>query len=138
MSVAEILAPPAVDALVVAYLQIRLPAEFGVHVSTRIPNPRPDALVRVTLTGGAGRSSVALHTASVSVEAWGPDIPAASNLARYVDALLFAAPGEIADLYAVRPLGAVQYYPDADTGAERYMGSYELVTRVRPPIPPAA
>jgi len=134
--VAELLAPPAIDALLVAYLQETIPPEFGVRVSTRIPNPRPDALVRVMLTGGAGRSSVVLHTSTVAVEAWGPDVPSASSLANYVDALLFAAPGDIPDLYGVRSVGAVQYYPDADTGAERYTASYELVTRVRPATAP--
>lgn len=132
VTVAELLAPPAVDALLVSYLNANLPAAFGVHVSTRIPNPRPAALVRVSLTGGAGRSAVALHTSTVTVESWGPDVPTAASIARYVDALLYAAPGEIPDLYAVGPVGAVQYYPDADTGTERYQASYQLVTRVRP------
>lgn len=50
------------------------------RVATRIPNPRPDTFIRVSLAGGEGERF--FDEASVIVEAFAPTSVAASNLAR--------------------------------------------------------
>lgn len=124
----ERLRPIATDAVLVNYLA----GELAVPVATRVPHPRPPSFVRLILTGGAGRYDVALHRATVSLEAWAASVPEASDLARQVDALLYAAPGAVPGVYAVEPVGAVQSYPDADSGSERYTATYDVVTRLEP------
>lgn len=58
-----------VEAAVVALLRAQ-PALAGVHVGTRIPNPRPAQHVRVQRTGGNQRNMIQ-ERATLLVECWG-------------------------------------------------------------------
>lgn len=88
----SIVAPPDMDAAVTTYLRPLMP----VPVVTRIPNPRPESLVRVSATGGIV-ANVAMASVTVLVEAWAPRKGDASDLAREAWKALRAADGEFLD-----------------------------------------
>lgn len=129
----EVLVAPDVEAIAVAYLA---PLVAPATVATRIPAQRPARFVRVLTTGGAGRSSVVLHRVSLTVEAWATDAVAASNLARLLDGLLLAWPGQAgARVYAVQPFGSPANLPDPVSGSPRYTATYEVTVRAVAPAP---
>ena len=66
---------PDVEALALAVLN-----PMGVHVSTKVPNPRPKKFIRASLAGG-GEYSI-FDTPRVLVECFAPTTVEASELAR--------------------------------------------------------
>lgn len=86
----------------------------GVHVSTRVPNPRPVSHVRVRRVGGTGQNLVQ-ERPMVLVECWAGSSVAAFELAAKCFGVLDAAycgPGN-------RP-GAPINLPDPNTDSDRY------------------
>lgn len=118
---AEVLVAPDVEAAAVVYLRARL-GMLAAKVATAVPETMPVTMVRVSLTGGS-RSGVASDAAQLTVECWAGDAPAASNLARHAQALMFAAAGTVvagAFVRRVDSVGGVQSFPDPDTNKPRY------------------
>lgn len=109
---------PDAEALVVEYLTDKVDA----HVSTRVPNPRPERLVRVILTGSA-RRTLTHEDAQVTVECWSPSAPDARDLAADVYGWL----GTLDVNGAHVPqgpdgwLGGPYSEPDPETGTPRYV-----------------
>ena len=83
---AELYAPPDVEAAAVAYLNPAL----SVPVANRVPTPRPASHVRVTSAGGGGQVSLVQSVSRLLVECWAPDSVAALDLARRSWALFWA------------------------------------------------
>lgn len=112
----ELVGFPDAEAVVVAYLKGVLP---GVKVSTLVPNPRPDRLVKVTRTGGS-RRNVAQDDAMVTLECWDKESADAAALANRVRAHL--ANFDTVDGYVPRDgeVSGPQFFPDPLTSNPRY------------------
>lgn len=105
---------------------------LNVPVSSKVPNPRPDRFVTVRETGGAGRQDTVLYRASVQYFGWAEtDQDARSLTAQARTALLGMANGSFGDvqIFAVREVGAVGWFPDPDSGQARFVGSVEIIAR---------
>lgn len=104
-----------IEGLLVSYLR----AGLDVPVSTKVPNPRPAAFVRVMRTGGPVSQRV-LDLPQVSVTAWAASSVSAERLADQVRSLLLdGASRSTAGLHRVR-VESFYYDPDPDTGSDRY------------------
>ena len=112
----ELVGFPDAEAVVVAYLKGVLP---GTKVGAKVPNPRPDRLVRVTRTGGS-RRNVAQDDAMVTLECWDKESADAASLANRVRAYL--ANFDTADGYMPRDgeVSGPQFFPDPLTTNPRY------------------
>lgn len=109
-------APVNLEAVAVAALQ-----PLGVHVGTKVPNPRPTSLIRVgTVSGGIPARMV--EAPLLLVECWAVDSVAAFELARDAWALLvdlaktFVAGAWVLSVDASRPVN----FPDPLTNLPRY------------------
>src|SRR5699024_2495459 len=80
---AELVAPPDVEGMVISYLTSRLD---GVHVSTIYPREDSSLAVRVSVTGGEVTGRV-VASPRVLVECWASSTVAAQQLAARVYAL---------------------------------------------------
>lgn len=112
-----------VEARAVSLLRVKLD---GVHVSTRIPNPRRDRMVRITLTD-TQRRDIALQVARLTVECWGPDSVSAFDLAVDAEAALHAAQQGM--WFSVETDG-LRAFDDTESGQSRYLFNTEIITRV--------
>ena len=121
----EYLAAPLVEQIVVEYLNAKLTEP----VATEVPNPRPEAFARVILTGGAGRTGLVTHRASVTVESWGQTAYGAATLARLVEAYMLSLPLEVGNVYSVAAFAAPSNLPDPTSGQDRYTATYEIAVR---------
>lgn len=121
----ELVGFPDAEAVVVAYLKGVLP---GVKVSTLVPNPRPDRLVRVTRTGGS-RRNVAQDDAMVTLECWDKAAADAAALANRVRAHLTNF--DTVDGYMPRDgeVSGPQFFPDPLTTNPRYQ--LTVIVRLR-------
>jgi hypothetical protein len=112
----EVVVFPDVEAVLVE----ALPALLDVPVSTRVPNPRPDAFVRVTRVGGSRRDRIT-DRALVVVEAWASTTGDAFDLGALargqIEALTEAQHGP---LRGYEEVGGLQAFPDPDTETPRY------------------
>ena len=128
----SVVAFPDVETLGVAYLTAGLAAHGEpVKVSTKVPNPRPAKLVRVTRTGGVADYPGQDHP-RVTVECWAADGPAAFALARLARALMWALPADEThgrDVRKVSEVGGPAFYPDPATTSPRYQFTVELHVR---------
>lgn len=100
---------PDVVALVLARFNEELPALIGspVPCGNRVPSPRPERFVRVQRQGGT-RITIVTEAAQVAIEAWGPDVAAAGELAQACRSVLFAMKGRTFDgipVYLVEDVG---------------------------------
>ncbi|MFI9507571.1 hypothetical protein [Nocardia sp. NPDC052566] len=129
---ADVVAPPDAEALVVAYLRAQFAASGETaRVATKVPNPRPDRLVRLSLADTT-RQTLAHFAARLIIECWDATEPAASALARITYALVHAMDGENvgADwVAAVVEVGGLVNFPDPDTGAARYQFTVDVLMR---------
>ena len=103
---------PDIEAL---FLEILAPVG---RVSTKVPNPRPDTFIRVSLAGGDGERF--FDEVSILVEAWAPDTVSASRLARVARHTLHRARFDVVDgwqFYGIDSAYPV-YFPDEVS--ERY------------------
>lgn len=107
----------------------------GVPVSSRVPNPRPKAFVRIISTGGSGRTSKVRWSSTFAYEAWAATAPAARDLAYEARAELLGLEGTVSGdvaFYRVRDVAAPGSLPDPESGQERMTGSVEVVCRESP------
>lgn len=128
---AEVLVTPDVEAAAASFLRAGL-GSLAAKVATVVPATMPTTMVRVSLTGGS-RSDVVSDAAQLTVECWAGDGPAASNIARRAQALMFSAAGSDAAGIFVRrvdSVGGVQNFPDPDTNKPRYQ--FTVRWHVRP------
>lgn len=121
----ELVGFPDAEAVVVAYLKGVL---TGAKVGTKVPNPRPDRLVKVTRTGGS-RRNVAQDDAMVTVECWDKEASDAAALANRVRAHL--AIFDTVDGYMPRDgeVSGPQFFPDPLTSSPRYQ--LTVIVRLR-------
>lgn len=121
---------PDVEALLVPYLTGRLTARGrAARVATKIPNPRPARLVKVTRTGGV-RRNVVTDAPTVMVECWDVDDVAAADLARIVRAEVHALADDAVPGVAYRSdVGGLANWPDHDSENSRYTFTVELLVR---------
>lgn len=116
---------PNIEVECVAFLTAAFAARSEtVTVSTRVPNPRPSKLVRVTRTGG-GRINVGMDAPQVLFECWGPTDYESSELARITRALV----GTMESFGS--EFGSVVNYPDGE-GLPRYQFAVQFFTAGEP------
>lgn len=120
---AELLAPPDAEAVVVAGLSSAL-SDRGdsAHVGTKVPNPRPPRLVRVSRTGGR-RQDLVTDAAQLTFECWDATAPDASDFCRLVYALVWAMQQSYvggAWVRSVTEVGGPVFFPDPETDLPRY------------------
>lgn len=106
----ELVVFPDAEALCVTALNAFL---TDARASTKVPNPRPAKLVRVTRIGGP-RLNVGIEAPTILFEAWGPDEVSAQNLAARTRALI-----EAMDEFGYEQSGLVNN-PDSETANPRY------------------
>lgn len=130
LPVAEVIAPVDAEAAVVAGLKAAyLSRGMTVKVGTKVPNPMPSAVVRVSLVDSA-RITLLHHQASILVECWADSESAASDLARTTYALIFALEGEEVGgkwVAQVTEMGGVVNFADLDAGVPRYQFTVDLL-----------
>ena len=119
---------PDVTALVVDHLD----AGLSVPVRTRVPDPRPDAWVRVQRVGGV--ASGPIDTARVLVECWAAQEADAAALAATTRDLMRRMPGTVAGYRVARvtEAGGPALIADPLTGTPRYWSTFEVVVRADP------
>lgn len=127
----EAVAPVDAEALLVAHLLAEFAARsIAAEVGTRVPNPRPDRMVRVSLADTLQQTSAHFYSRLI-VECWAPTEVEASQLARIAYALTLALEGEdsgseyVADVQAAA--GPV-HFPEPDVGP-RYQFTVDLLVR---------
>lgn len=102
------LAPVDVEATVRSAL-----LSLGVPVSTKVPNPRPAAFIRISRAGGL-RANLVQEQPSVIVECWSDDSVQAFGLAASAWSAMESAFGP--ELDATSPV----WFPDPDSTQARY------------------
>ncbi|MFI5783496.1 hypothetical protein [Nocardia sp. NPDC051570] len=122
---------PAVEAVVVAYLTAQLSARADpAWIATRIPDPRPPRLVRVSAAGG-GNDRLVLAARTVIVECWDTREPDAAELAELCHAILLASARDPTEprIRAATTVGAPVNHEDPDTHCPRYQFTISLDLR---------
>lgn len=114
---------PDVEAAAVAYLSTALgelsqPVTSGVHVSTRLPNPRPERAVIVRDDGGPPLGDVRA-VARIGVNVWAATDADAADLAAIVTALINGWPDGKPVIRAVA--GRANQVPDDSGQPLRYL-----------------
>lgn len=121
---AEAIAPADAEALLVAHLA----AVLAVPVATRVPNPRPPSMVRLSLADTT-RQTAAHFYSRLIVECWAPTEPAAAALARTAYAHTVALEGEDAGadwVGDVVEVGGPANFPEPEVGP-RYQFTVDLL-----------
>lgn len=89
-----------------------------------IPNPRPDAFIRVRLTGpGKGRTDPCVDTAGVTVECYADRVDSANDIAQEARGVILAMRGATVDgcpIYRVEDGGHPVELPDPLTDQPRF------------------
>lgn len=124
----EVIVFPDAEALAVTYLKAKM---TGVTIATKVPDPRPSKLIKVTRVGG---SKLRLNADSpvLAFECWGSTSVEASDLAKYARAYVDAMSGETVNgvwVFKVREVGGPAYFPDPDTDSPRYQFSVAIDTK---------
>lgn len=123
---------PDAVAVVVDYLTTELAARGDdATVTSKVPDPRPDRLVRVSRTGGP-RTSLVSDGAQISVECWDLLEEDAQDLAQTCRALLLVMRGTVQSgvaVYRVSELGGPALLPDPLSNAPRYVFSQQVQMR---------
>lgn len=104
-----VLFPDAV-ALVTGYLDDL----FGIHVGSRVPDPRPSEFVTVRRGGGV-RHDLVVDAAQLLIESWADQPETAHDNAQIVRAYLHALAGQVVDgvtVYRVEELSGLADLPD--------------------------
>jgi hypothetical protein len=104
---------------------------FAEPVRSKIPNPRPDAFITVTRTGGPRRNLVT-DEPQVTVESWAQSDEEAQDIAQIARAYLGAMVGEVvngAAVYRVDELSGPANLPDPLSEQPRYSQSFAIAIR---------
>lgn len=136
----EVIVFPDATVLYCDYLRAELTARgyTGIHVGTRVPNPRPTRFIRVLRTGGSRRNLVVDDT-MLTVEAWADAEEDAQDLAQLARALIAATRGTMLAGTAVYTVDDVTgpgalpsgptFVPDPLSAQPRF--SFSMVVAVR-------
>lgn len=116
---AELIAPPDCAKLVADYLEPLL----DVSASSLVPRPRPGRFLRVVQVPSEGFTGKILFRGRLSCEAWGNNVPEASDLAAQAIAHLEAA----TEFYA--ECSGPGFLADPQTGLPRYLFVADLAVR---------
>jgi hypothetical protein len=115
----EVIVFPDAEALAITWLTGKIDT---VVTYTKVPDPRPDELIKVTTTGGH-RLDLAYREAQLTFECWAEDNVRASEIARAAHAHMHAAAGETVDGAYVRKvvgIGGPVNFPDPESTSARY------------------
>lgn len=93
----------------------------SVWVSQDVPADRPEELVTITDTGGAGVHDFVRDEARLTLDVWAKDSVRASELARLIYALLREWPGVGPGVYRRDGWSRPAYLPDSETRIPRYV-----------------
>ncbi|MFK0057996.1 hypothetical protein ACIQTN_02005 [Streptomyces werraensis] len=127
----EVIVFPDAEALAIAYLKSKLSAVTGLKVVTKIPDPRPSKLIKVTRVGGT-KLRLNADSPVLAFECWAPTSVEASDLAKYARAYVNAMEGEKVNgvwVYKVREVGGPVNFPDSETEIPRYQFSVAIDTK---------
>jgi hypothetical protein len=121
----EVIVFPDAEALAITYLKAHI---SNVIIATKVPDPRPTKLIKVTRVGG---SKLRLNADSpvLVFECWGSTTIEASELARLARAYIDAMAGEKVNgvwVFKVREVGGPAYFPDPDSSLPRYQFSVAI------------
>jgi hypothetical protein len=111
----------------------------GVVVTSRRPDPMPETLVQLRLSGGAAVVPVR-YRATIDVYVWAPTEPAAVALALTIRQQLWswlggAIPGSTVPLYRLTEVQAPRVIDDPITDRTRAWGVYQLLVRDDTAVP---
>lgn len=127
---AEVIAFLDIEALCVREIRARLLLRGdAATVATRVPNPRPNRLVKVTRVGGP-RKNIITDSPMVTFECWDTNEVAAASLVMLVRALVESLPWE--DELGIRnftEIGGPTYFEDPDSLSPRYQFTVEMDVR---------
>lgn len=113
---------PDVEAVLVSALSERV----GVPVSTRVPNPRPEAFVVVRRVGGT-RPALITDRAAVTVECWSASNVDACDLSRWARAYVHTLAPDV--VRRVVELSGPADSPDPVSESPRYVFTVQVDTR---------
>lgn len=103
-----------------------------VRIATKVPSPRPNELVKVSLTGGSEPNRVS-EWSQLTFECWALDTDRASDICReIVKPWIKALTGESVNgvfVRSVRTVGGPVYFEDPETKLPRYQYTAELQHR---------
>ncbi|MFE9497267.1 hypothetical protein [Streptomyces collinus] len=121
----EVITFPDAEALVITYLKANI---SNVTIATKVPDPRPAKLIKVTRVGG---SKLRLNADSplLVFECWGSTTVEASTLCQTARAYVNAMAGEKVNgtwVFKVREVGGPAFFPDPDTTLPRYQFSVAI------------
>jgi hypothetical protein len=117
----EVITFTSSEAMAVTWLNGKLGS--GVGVATKVPDPRPEKLVKVTATG-AHRLDLAYREAQLTFECWATEETDAEDIAELVHAHMKAAEGETingAFVRRVNTVGGPVNSPDPESQTARYL-----------------
>ncbi|MDQ0793560.1 hypothetical protein [Streptomyces sp. B1I3] len=124
----EVILFPDAEGLVIAYLKTKI---SGVTIATKVPNPRPSKLIKVTRVGGT-KLRLNADSPVLAFECWGSTSVEASDLAKYARAYVDAMAGEKVNgvwVFKVREVGGIANFPDPDSDSPRYQFSVAIDTK---------
>jgi hypothetical protein len=104
---------------------------MDVPVRSKVPNPRPDAFITVTRTGGPQRNLVT-DEAQITVESWGRSDAEAHDLAQDARGLINSIIGETVNgtpFYRVTELSGPANLPDPLSNQPRQSQSFAVAAR---------
>lgn len=127
----EAVAFPDSVALCVAFLKAQFASRGETaKVASKVPNPRPNRLVRVSYGGGV-RADLGHDAARVTFDSWDTDEVSAAALHRLTRAVMGSlTEGDVigSDWVAqVKEVGNPGLYPDPDTNLPRFQFTAELL-----------
>lgn len=124
----EVIAFPDAEAVAITYLKSKI---AGVSISTKIPDPRPTKLIKVTRVGGT-KLRLNADSPMLVFECWGSTSIEASELCRQARAYVNAMAGETINgvwVFKVREVGGPAFFPDPSTTLPRYQFSVAIDTK---------
>ena len=118
---------------------VSLLSPLGVHVSTRIPNPRPVSHVKVTRAGG-NRVNLVIERPLLVLECWAGTSVEAFDLAARAWQVLDGASGSVVNGIALdfptNSLASPISMPDPDTSSPRYQFTCQPFARLLEGVTP--
>lgn len=118
-------------ALCVAFLKAQFASRNETaKVASKVPNPRPNRLVRVSYGGGV-RADLVHDAARVTFDSWDVDEVSAAGLHRLTRAIMgsLIEGGDLSSGWTaqVKEVGNPGLYPDPDTNLPRFQFTAELL-----------
>ena len=125
-------APDTLDALITSlHTELATLRLMPVAVTAKVPNPRPERLVRLTRVGGPATSRI-VDTPLLLLEAWAPTEKETQELLNDARALVLRTGRHMPGLFVRRAaeVGGPSMDPDPDTDSPRWRCTVELTVRM--------